>query len=78
MASICLRVKSQQAFHHVVMLRSEAWDYVGQTLESESAPFVAAIFIQLLGSTRSNLLYQRVSPWRKREGAGVTKDEKKE
>ena len=46
-------------------------------MESESAPFVAAIFIQLLGSTRSNLLYQRVSPRRKREGAGVTKDEKK-
>lgn len=45
-------------------------------MESESTPFVAAIFIQLLGSTRSNLLYQRVSPWGKREGAGVTKDEK--
>lgn len=55
-------------------MRSEARDYVGQTLESESAPFVAAIFIQLLGSTRSNLLYQRVSPERKREGAGVTKN----
>lgn len=32
------------------VVRSEARDYVGQTLKSESAPFVAAIFIRLLGS----------------------------
>lgn len=80
MASIRLRVKSQQdllSFCYVAW--SEAWDYVGQTFESESFPFfflLAAIFAQLLGSTCSNLLYQIVSPQRKK-GSRSYKGQKK-
>lgn len=81
MASIRLRVKSQQdllSFCYVAW--SEAWDYVGQTFESESFPFfflLAAIFAQLLGSTCSNLLYQIVSPQRKKREQELQRTKKK-